>query len=94
MILNKKALFLLMLILFCLTITTASAVDVDDSKAISADNLTDDYLSDSDELPDVPDNINVNPNDEPDRPDLSDDADIVTPSNIQMYFHNGVLKSQ
>ena len=58
MILNKKILFLLMLILIGLTITTASAVDLNDTKAITSNNLTDNYLSDSNELPDVPDNVN------------------------------------
>lgn len=94
MILNKKLIFLLVFILLCLTISAVSAVDADDAKAISSDNMTDDYLSDSDELPDVPDNVNIDLDEQPDKPDLSDDADIVTPSNIQMYFHNGVLKSQ
>ena len=84
MILNKKILFLLMFILLGLTITTASAVDINDTKVITSDNLTDNYISDSNELPDVPDDVNVDLNEEPDRPDLSDDSDIVTPSNIQM----------
>lgn len=83
-----------MFILLGLTITTVSAVDINDTKAITSDNLTDNYISDSNELPDVPDDVNVDLNEEPDRPDLSDDSDIVTPSNIQMYFHNGVLKNQ
>ena len=40
---SEKILFLLMLILIGLTITTASAVDLNDTKAITSNNLTDNY---------------------------------------------------
>jgi len=92
---DKKLSIVLMIILCCLTITAVSAANNDNATVTSSDiplnhssNLN--VLSIDNDLPDVPDYSD----DVPDVPDLDNSSDIVTPSNIQMYFHNGVLKNQ
>lgn len=74
-----------MVILCCLTITTVSAANDDNVTVESADI----YLNQSSDL-----DVLSSQNDLPDVPDLDTTGDIVTPSNVQMYFHNGVLKNQ
>ena len=94
MIWNKNLSYVLMIVLMCLTLTVASAADVEDMERLKLHNMTDNYLSDSNEFQDVPDTVDIELDDEPDVPDLSDDSDTVTPSNIQLYFQNGILKNQ
>lgn len=82
-----------MVILLCLTITAVSAADINDTDVSKANDVNN-HLSDSPEVPDIPDTVDIELDDQPDVPDLSEDADTVTPSNINLYFHNGVLKNQ
>lgn len=88
---DKKLSIVLMVFLCFLAITTVSAANEGNVTVKSADNSSNlNVLSNPNDVPDVPDYSD----DVPDVPDLDTSGDVVTPSNIQSYFHNGVLKDQ